>query len=84
MADMKFWSPTWGLGTLDLGEDTTVFTPDSGAAPLRFRWTNSRFGQAHTKGTPRRKADREEWFAWLTITAESGEVFSFRRGGPAA
>lgn len=77
-----FWSPTWGLGQLDYQPDLTTFTPDSGAPALKIRWKESRTGQADKRSAPRRKADLEEWFAWLTFTSLSGEAFSFRRGGP--
>ena len=81
MSELKFWSPTWGLGSLDYKPARTVFTPDSGAPPLTIEWLESRTGQANQKSIPRRKADREEWWNWLTFTSRAGEVFSFRRGG---
>lgn len=84
MSESKFWSPTWGMGTLDYGPREAVFTPDSGAAPITIAWTESRTGQAGKKGIPRRKADETEWWQWLTFTTKSGEVFSFRRGGAPA
>lgn len=78
---MKFWSPTWGLGTLAYQPERVVFTPDSGVTALTIEWTESRTGQANQKSAPRRKAERAEWEAWLTFTSKVGEVFSFRRGG---
>lgn len=77
----RFWSPTWGMGTLDYQPAVTVFTPDSGAAPITIRWISSRTGQADKKGMPRRKAEQDEWWEWLTFTTKNGKVFSFRRDG---
>lgn len=86
MSELKFWSPTWGLGRLDFKPKRAVFAPDSGAPSLAIEWVQSRTGQADKKSIPRRKADRDEWWNWLTLTSRAGEVFSFRRGGapPAA
>ncbi len=81
---IKVWSPTWGMGTLDYKPDVATFAADNGAPPIVIRWTESRSGQANQKKTPRKKADEAEWFEWLTFTSASGEVFSFRRGGPPA
>lgn len=77
-----FWSPTWGLGELDYGPKRVVFSPREGMPPITIEWVNSRTGQANQKSAPRRKADREEWQRWLTFTSKTGEVFTFRRGGP--
>ena len=79
--DLIFWSPTLGLGALDYDAGTCSFTPKSGASPLSFEWVESRTGQASQKAIPRRKAEKAEWFNWLTFTTWAGEVFSFRRGG---
>lgn len=81
---LRAWSPTWGMGALDYQPDKATFTPDGGAAPIEIRWTQSRTGQAAQKSMPRRKADQDEWWQWLTFTTNSGEVFSFRRGGAPA
>ena len=81
MSAVKFWSPTWGLGSLDYQPERATFTPDSGAAPLAIEWVASRTGQADKKSMPRRKAEQGEWWMWITFTSKAGELFSFRRGG---
>lgn len=79
---LRAWSPVWGMGSLDYQVRKTVFTPDSGVSPVTIAWVESRTGQANVKSEPRKKADRDEWWEWLTLTTKTGDVFSFRRNGP--
>lgn len=80
MSASKFWSPTFGMGMLELAPDSLTFTPDNGP-PLAVQWSVSHTGQANQRRCPRRKADEAEWWHWITVTSRSGDVYSFRRGG---